>query len=128
MMIQRTIRIAMLFAAACAAAGAVPAGLAAPAAAQYGPTTCKQGFVWREAFAGDFVCVVPAVRSEAAEDNAAAASRRQPGGGAYGPSTCRQGFVWREARPSDHVCVTPNVRARTHQENLEAVARFALYH
>ena len=26
----------------------------------YGPDTCKQGYVWRDAIPGDHVCVVPA--------------------------------------------------------------------
>ncbi|MBJ7341886.1 MAG: hypothetical protein JHC64_29620, partial [Mycolicibacterium sp.] len=48
-----------------------------PNGGTYGPNTCKQGFVWRDAWGGDQVCVVPAVRDQAATDNAAAASRRQ---------------------------------------------------
>ena len=34
----------------------------------YGPDTCKQGYVWREA-TGDYVCVEPSVRGQAALDN-----------------------------------------------------------
>ena len=122
---DRTICLALV-----AAVGIGTVSLPSAAVAQplpFGPTTCKSGFVWREAFHGDFVCVTPGSRSEAAADNAAARSRIQPGGGASGPLTCRPGFVWREARPSDRVCVTPSVRARTRQENLDAVSRFALY-
>jgi hypothetical protein len=40
----------------------------------YGPDTCIQGYVWREAGPGDVVCVTPATRSQASSDNAAAAS------------------------------------------------------
>lgn len=83
----------------------------------YGPDTCKQGFVWRDAIDKDHVCVVPQSRDEAAQDNAAAASRREPG--AYGPDTCKQGYVWREVVPTDHVCVTPQVRDRTRAENAQ---------
>jgi hypothetical protein len=36
--------------------------------------TCKPGFVWREAFSNDHVCVDPAVRAQAQADNAAAKS------------------------------------------------------
>ena len=68
---------------------------------------CLPGYVWREAFEGDHVCVTPATRSQAAADNAAAAARREPNGGAYGPDSCKPGFVWRVARPEDLVCVTP---------------------
>jgi hypothetical protein len=86
----------------------------------YGPNTCVAGFVWREAFAGDMVCVTPAVRSATAEENRLGQSRRVL---AYGPDTCKQGFVWREAAPGDHVCVVPASRARAQQENALAASR-----
>jgi hypothetical protein len=54
-----------------------------PALAQ---DTCRQGFVWREAFVGDHVCVTPRTRDQAARENSEADARRQPGGGAYGPA------------------------------------------
>ena len=102
---------------AFAAFAAVQPAAAAPA------DTCRQGFVWREAFAGDLVCVTPAVRAQAANDNAQAATRVQPGGGAYGPNTCLSGFVWREAAPNDLVCVTPRTRDQTVADNRQAAAR-----
>src|SRR5947199_250692 len=34
----------------------------------------RSGYVWHEAFSGDDVCVTPQTRSQAASDNAAAAS------------------------------------------------------
>jgi hypothetical protein len=43
----------------------------------YGPNTCLSGFVWREAFEGDIVCVTPEVRSLVSEENSLAASRTQ---------------------------------------------------
>jgi hypothetical protein len=99
---------------------------AAPADAQpYGPDTCSQGYVWREAFPGDHVCVRPEVRAQAAADNAAGPSRRQPGGGASGPDTCLPGFVWRDARPGDHVCVPPATREQTASDNRLAGNRLA---
>jgi hypothetical protein len=82
-------------------------------------TNLPLGYVWREAYAGDHVCVPGSSRSAAAADNAAAASRVEPGGGAFGPDTCKQGYVWREAGPSDHVCVTGATRTQTAQENQE---------
>ncbi|HLH23643.1 MAG TPA: hypothetical protein VK066_14070 [Chloroflexota bacterium] len=91
-----------------------------------GPDTCVSGYVWREAFEGDHVCVTPETRRQAAADNAAAASRREPNGGAYGPDTCRQGFVWRAARPEDHVCVTPERRDQTANDNAQASQRRVL--
>lgn len=89
----------------------------APLVLPYGPDTCKDGYVWREAFEGDTVCVTPQTRAQAAADNAQATARREPNGGPYGPDTCRSGYVWREARPSDLVCVTPETRAQTAADN-----------
>jgi hypothetical protein len=85
--------------------------------------TCKQGFVWREAYQGDTVCVTPATRTQTAEDNRQADARREPGGGAYGPNTCRSGYVWREAREGDVVCVTPEVRSQAAADNAAAASR-----
>jgi hypothetical protein len=87
------------------------------------PDTCLQGFVWREAYPGDHVCVEPEARAQAAADNRQSEARKAPGGGAYGPDTCKPGFVWREARPQDHVCVTPEVRQQTADDNRQAQAR-----
>ena len=84
--------------------------------------TCKSGFVWREAYRGDFVCVEPSQRDQAAADNAAATSRVNPGG-AYGPNTCISGFVWREAGAGDVVCVEPWVRSRVAEDNRMAASR-----
>lgn len=83
---------------------------------------CVQGFVWREAGPQDFVCVTPAVRSQAAYDNSQASARRNPYG-AYGPYTCVQGYVWREAFANDLVCVTPAVRSQAAYDNSQAVYR-----
>ena len=85
-------------------------GSAQADALPYGPDTCKQGYVWREASPTDHVCVPPASRTRAQSDNAQAILRRSPVGGAYGPDTCLPGFVWREAFPGDRVCVTPGRR------------------
>ncbi len=91
-----------------------------------GPDTCVNGYVWREAFDGDHVCVTPDTRTQAALDNSQAAARRQPGGGAWGPNTCRQGYVWREASPSDLVCVTPDIRTQAAVDNRQAASRRVL--
>ncbi|MEX5636517.1 hypothetical protein [Parafrankia sp. FMc2] len=101
-------------------------GPAPPASAgEYGPDTCRQGWVWREAVPGDHVCVTPQTRSQAWADNAQAANRREPAGGPYGPDTCRQGWVWREAVPGDHVCVTPQTRSQAWADNAQAASRVA---
>lgn len=86
-------------------------GMTGPAAAAddlvYGPETCVQGYVWRQAFEGDTVCVTPGFRSQVLADNAATNARRQPGS-----PNCISGYVWRVARPSDLVCVTPEMRSQ----------------
>lgn len=40
-----------------------------PGGGQYGSDTCRQGFVWREAQPGDNICVTPATRSQARQEN-----------------------------------------------------------
>ena len=91
----------------------------------YGPDTCNQGFVWREAGPGDVVCVTPAVRSSTAQQNQAAGQNVEPNGGDYGPATCKSGFVWREAFSGDTVCVTPAVRSQAAGDNAAAASRKA---
>lgn len=86
---------------------------------------CRDGYVWREAFPGDHVCVTPQVRKHTARDNKLAPRRRQRGGGAYGPDTCVKGYVWREARKDDHVCVTPETRSQVASDNKLGASRFA---
>jgi len=87
----------------------------------YGPDTCAQGYVWRDAFPGDHVCVTTGSRDQAASDNAAAPGRVDPHG-AWGPQTCINGFVWRVARPSDLVCVTTGIRQQSANENANPLA------
>ena len=87
---------------------------------------CAQGYVWREAEAGDRVCVTPAVRTHTRVDNLAP-GRVRPDGGASGPDTCKSGFVWREATgPGDHVCVTPATRTQARADNAAAPKRRAV--
>jgi len=87
------------------------------------PAMCRPGYVLREAYPGDRVCVDSQTHDQVASDNAQAGTRREPNGGASGPDTCRPGYVWREARQGDHVCVTPAVRAQTAEDNQYAIAR-----
>ena len=87
-----------------------------------GPDTCKPGLVWREAIAKDHVCVDPAVRQQARNDNASSAGRVNRTNHLSGPDTCVPGFVWREVIPADHVCVAPQVRERTRRENASVEA------
>jgi hypothetical protein len=88
---------------------------------------CLQGYVWRKAYTGDYVCVTPGNRTQAAADDAAAVSRVAPGGGAYGQYTCQQGYVWRQVVPDDYVCVIPAVRAQAAYDNSQANNRVALF-
>lgn len=44
----------------------------------YGPSQCLPGYVWRDAWDGDAVCVTPDRRDQAHADNAEAASRIDP--------------------------------------------------
>jgi hypothetical protein len=82
---------------------------------------CLQGWVWREARAGDQVCVSGATRSQVAADNAVKASRWV--NGAYGPHTCVNGYVWREAFAGDDVCVTGAQRTQAAADNAAAASR-----
>jgi hypothetical protein len=84
---------------------------------------CVAGFVLRQAYQGDPVCVTPATRAQVQADNAAAERRRAPEGSNFAPDNCRAGFVWREATITDHVCVTPEVRAQTADDNRRAASR-----
>lgn len=111
-----------------AAALAVPALVltAAPASAQpYGPDTCIQGFVWREARGGDTVCVTPGERDAVAQQNASPGANRNPNAG-YGPQGCAAGFVWREAFNGDTICVTPTFRQQMLGANAAAYSRRAV--
>lgn len=99
-----------------------PAGRPAPADQQqgqgkpFGPDTCAQGYVWREAIPSDHVCVTPDVRSRTQQENSAAAGLRDPKG-AYGSNSCKQGYVWRNAFNGDAVCVTPDIRNEVAADN-----------
>ena len=90
-----------------------------------GPDTCKSGFVWREAFPGDHICVTPAVRAQTNIENQQAPSRRMPLGLPFGgpPDLCAQGFVWREARQGDRVCVPGASRDQAADDNRQAASR-----
>lgn len=109
---------------AVTAGGSFTSILAAKAQLPYGPDTCVQGYVWREAIPSDHVCVPPETRDQTAYDNSQAVARRNPTG-AYGSDTCIQGYVWREAFSGDHVCVTPAIRSQAAYDNSQAAARRA---
>jgi hypothetical protein len=88
----------------------------------FGPDTCQEGYVWRDAFPGDHVCVLPPTRKQAAEDDAAAPSRVNPKGSS-GPKSCVAGYVWRQAEANDQVCVTEATRSQAAADNAAAHSR-----
>ncbi len=91
--------------------------LAQPNATQ---ATCAQGFVWRQACSGDYACVPPQSRDQAAADDRANPGRQSRNG------NCAAPYVWRQAcSASDHVCVLSQVRAQAQQENALAASRTA---
>ena len=94
---------------------------AALPAPPYGANSCRQGYVWRNAFDGDVVCVPPAWKTQVQIENGNAGSTRAGGNS----NTCKSGFVWRAARPADLVCVTPQSRAQVKLENDTAWDRVA---
>ncbi|MFJ7247188.1 hypothetical protein ACIQWA_21440 [Kitasatospora sp. NPDC098652] len=100
--------------AAVLALGGAALGASSAHAQDFGPDTCRQGFVWRDARPGDHVCVTPDIRSQAAFDNSQVPVRTLADG------FCVQGFVWREAWVGDTVCVTPETRAQTRFDNSQA--------
>ena len=104
----------------CLAAAAAISPPPAEAALAYGPYTCKAGFVWREAFSGDKVCVTPTDRDAVRSENANAWWRTS---GSGNPAWCVSGYVWREARPTDYACVPPASRDRERSNNAAAVQR-----
>ncbi len=109
-------------AAVVSVAGRATATRASAATCPYGAFTCQQGYVWREAFPGDIVCVEPWVRDQMYYDNNNQAGRYDPNG-AYGEFSCVSGYVWRDAYDGDGVCVTPETRSQVHYDNSQAAYR-----
>jgi hypothetical protein len=77
---------------------------------------CADGYVPREAAAGDTVCVTPGDKARAAAQNRAHVNENRAQADGY----CIQGFVWREATPDDHICVTPDERAEAAAQNAQS--------
>lgn len=123
LMTGKGLRRRMLASLAALATVLTAAVLAAPAAEAlpYGPYTCQNGYVWREAFANDQVCVTSTDRSIVAQENAAGPSHTNYGT-SY-PYWCLSGYVWRQAKPSDYVCVVPASRDRERSDDALAESR-----
>ncbi|MFD9520938.1 hypothetical protein, partial [Streptomyces sp. NPDC059979] len=69
---------------------------------------CKPGYVYRDSFEGDGVCVTPEERDAAHTQN----PNRQPGS-----NECKPGYVYRDSFEGDGVCVTPEERDAAHAQN-----------
>ena len=111
--------------AAAAAVMGTSALIPVPAAADplpYGPDTCIQGYVWREARPDDTVCVTPDIRATVAKQNSTPGANKDPNAGS-GPQSCSQGYVWREAFDGDTICVTPAFRQQMLNDNAAAASR-----
>lgn len=87
----------------------------------FGPATCRSGFVWRELYDGDTVCVTPPERDQAR------AERSTPNRFGFGglPGACLPGFVQRVARPGDITCVPLGRQVQIQQQNALAAQRRA---
>jgi hypothetical protein len=83
---------------------------------------CKEGYVFRQAFAGDKACVTAQSRAQASADNQAATARRA----SLASDACARGYVWRQATPQDHVCVTPQARDQISQDNQLSASRIVV--
>jgi hypothetical protein len=114
----------LVFAVSLTAFSGLAVTTSARAGGAYGPDTCQQGYVWREAFPGDHTCVRPSQRGRAAIDNSQAGNRVSASDRSYGSETCEQGYVWRESVPGDTVCVTPAERAHVSRDNARAPGRY----
>src|SRR5215467_10147878 len=68
--------IVILVLALCAGWLEIMSALPTQAAGDFGPDTCLQGWVWREAIPSDHVCVTPEIRAQTANDNSQASARR----------------------------------------------------
>jgi hypothetical protein len=77
---------------------------------------CAEGYVWREAFPEDHVCVSPQVRDMVKEQNRNAGQYATKDG-------CVPGYVFRMAGPRDQVCVTEDERDQAEQDNRLADTR-----
>ncbi|MER5487509.1 hypothetical protein ABT024_30460, partial [Streptomyces sp. NPDC002812] len=66
-----------------------------------GSNQCAPGYVYRDAWEGDGLCVTPKHRDAAHSHN----PNRQPG-----TNQCKSGYVYRDAWEGDGQCVTPKQR------------------
>ncbi|MFI6453847.1 hypothetical protein ACIBF6_20080 [Streptosporangium amethystogenes] len=81
-------------------------------------TKCLEGYDYREAVAGDKVCVTPAAREQARIDNYDA-----PRWVDYETGGCLHVRRWRLITPDDHVCITPETEQQIIADNQAAPSR-----
>lgn len=82
---------------------------------------CQDGYVWREAYFFDHVCVQPWERDQAAYDNGQGLARGNSSRDQ--PNACSEGYVWREAWGGDYTCVDPPQRDQVAYDNSQALNR-----
>ncbi|MBA3488468.1 MAG: hypothetical protein H0T78_02815 [Longispora sp.] len=78
----------------------------------HSPNTCKEGFVWRQADAYDYVCVTPETYLKVQHDNANIDHRFL-----LGEIGCHTGLTPRLAFINDHVCVMKSIRDQMWKDN-----------
>lgn len=108
-------------------ASCIPASLvvvAAPPTPRPPSGTCKDGYVHRLIRNSDKVCVPPASKAQADDDNAHANERKLVN--VHGTYACTLGYVWRGAFTGDYVCVTPATRDQAAADNAAAASRWTV--
>ena len=80
----------------------------------YGPDACAYGYLWRNLYEGDVVCVSSERYYQYQQENADDVLYKTPGS-----IYCINGYVWRDAFPfdGDIVCVTPAARDQAQVDN-----------
>ena len=86
---------------------------------------CAEGYVWREAFEGDHVCVSPGTREQAQADNALAAQRRATAKAAVPLPPARLGcHVFRAGEWREVPCATEEETKRMRRPEVAIESRF----
>ena len=80
--------------------------IVAQAQLSYNSYVCSPGYVWRDAFDGDLVCVTPQRYAQVQDENLHASEYIDPTAAAQGFTNwddCLPGYTWRLAGPKDRV-------------------------
>jgi hypothetical protein len=100
---------------------ALQENLSAPRGSRWFPR-CGKLLFFRNAFAGDNVCV-SARRASDVENENRSAGEHNAAQAFRGLNACAPGYVWREATQRDYVCVTQQTHDETKEENVLAATR-----